>query len=50
MAIQWWGLYKREEFAALDIDSQARMIAVYRINRRIEGVLAKHQSDELKRS
>lgn len=48
-AVQWWGQYKREEFAALDVDSQARMVAVYRMHRKIEGVIAKQQSDDMKR-
>jgi len=49
-AIQWWGIYKREEFEALPVDTQARLIAVYKLNRNIEAVLAKAQSDEIRRN
>lgn len=48
LAIQWWG-YKREEFAALPVDDQARLIAVYSLNNKIEAVLAKSSSDEIRR-
>lgn len=50
LAVQWWGIYTREQFTELDTDSQARLIAVYRLQKRIDAVIAKSQSDELKRS
>lgn len=50
LAVQWWGIYTREQFIELDTDSQARLIAVYRLQKRIDAVIAKSQSDELKRS
>lgn len=50
LAIQWWNIYTREEFADLDVDDQARMIAVYRLKHHIDAVIAKDQADEMKRS
>ena len=49
LACQWWGSYTREQFALLDVDSQARIIAVYRVAKQIESVLAKAQADDMKR-
>ncbi len=49
LAVQWWGMYKREEFARLPVDDQARLIAVYRLKHHIDAVIAKDQADELKR-
>lgn len=48
LAIQWWGLYTREEFSELPVDEQARIIAVYRVVRHMEAVVAKAQLDESK--
>ena len=47
--MQWWNLYTREQFAELDVDSQARLIAVYRLKHHIDAVIAKDQADEMKR-
>lgn len=49
MACQWWG-YTREGFAALDVDEQARIIAVYRTSKLMESVVAQYQIDEMKRN
>lgn len=48
-AIQWWQLYKREEFADLPVDDQARLIAVYRLNNKISAVIAKATADDANR-
>ena len=48
-AIQWWHIYTRDEFAELSTDDQARLIAVYRMKNKIEAVLAKASSDEIRR-
>lgn len=48
-ALQWWGIYTREEFAALDVNEQARLIAVYSLKNKIEAVLAKATADEMRR-
>lgn len=50
MALQWWGTYTREEFADLDVESQARLIAVYRVKTTMESVIAQHQADEARRN
>lgn len=49
MAIQWWNLYTREEFAELNVEDQAHLIAVYRIKGLMESVVAQAQSDEIRR-
>lgn len=49
LAIQWWGIYTREQFAELPTDDQSRIIAVFRIVRHMEAVLAKAQIDEMKK-
>lgn len=49
LACQWWG-YKREEFQDLDVDEQARLIAVYMVKMRMDSVLAKDQADEMRRN
>ncbi len=46
--MHWWG-YKPEEFEELEGDEQARRIAVYRLNNRIEAVVADYQNKERER-
>jgi hypothetical protein len=48
LAMHWWG-YKPEEFEELEGDEQARRIAVYRLNNRIEAVVADYQNKERER-
>lgn len=48
MAIQWWNLYTREEFAELPVATQARLIAVYNLRMKMDAVVAKAQADEIR--
>lgn len=49
LACQWYGAYTREEFAKLPGDDQARIVALYIVQNRMDAVLAKANADEAKR-
>lgn len=49
MAIHWYGLYDRDEFAELDGEEQARIVALYLIDNQQQAIIAQEHAREAKR-